>query len=409
MNKGIIMIDQEAIPTKTRLDAIVKYLSTIWRYRLLIIIVTGVVTILVTAFCAISVILPPDKSPMPNLYQAQATILVQQNNQSNIADSIVGALGIAQSGDSSSIDNGDLIIEVFNSRMITDALIDEFHGRDSTSLGKGTKGISRIVMKSKIQFTYSKSTGAMKFFAQDADPVYAKNLVNKTVGLLESWFTQNRDLAKQKQRQSLEDKISEVKASIESLQKRLKSLQNKYGVLNVEELGQTQAASLANLRSQLILKDVEIKNYTSFSKIDDPRLEQLKEERQNLLDLIAQNQKKLPETQDNGGASGSQMTLPDVAQEFSELTLELDIQQRIYNTLSPQYEAAKLAPESEPIFQVLELADVPDMKSGPQRPRIILGALAASFLGSIALSFLINAMRKLNLRKIGEMIIHGGP
>jgi uncharacterized protein involved in exopolysaccharide biosynthesis len=139
-------------------------------------------------------------------------------------------------------------------------------------------------------------------------------------------------------------------------------------------------------------------NYSSFSKIDDPRLEQLKEERQNLLNLIEQNQLKLPDSNQTTGdgvaiSKDKPKNLLDVAQSFSQLTIELDIQQRIYNTLSPQYEAMKLAPESEAPFQVLELADVPDIKSGPERSKIVLIAFAGSFFTSLALSLLLNLIR----------------
>jgi tyrosine-protein kinase Etk/Wzc len=380
-------------------DKILHFIAIIWRFRLLIIITTGAITLGVLVYCAISVILPPDKSPLPNMYTAEATILVLSDSQSDISSSIMNALGVSQGAPTNAQSNGELILEVLNSRMMLDALADEFKIADKYGITKYVKGTTRGIMKNMIRNTYDRLTGVMKIYSDDIDPVYAKNVVNKTVGLLESWFSQNRGLAKQKQRQSLEDKITEVKTSIDTLQNRIKSLQKQYGVLSVEELGQTQAASLAELRSQLILKDVEIKNYTSFSKIDDPRLEQLKAERQNLLDLIAQNQQKLPETDYSSSGKGkSYLSLPDVAQEFSQLSLELDIQQRIYNTLSPQYEAIKLTPESEPIFQILELADTPDIKSGPSRPKIILAAFVLSFLGSIALSITINALRKLNLR-----------
>jgi capsule polysaccharide export protein KpsE/RkpR len=201
----------------------------------------------------------------------------------------------------------------------------------------------------------------------------------------------------------LEEKINEVKTTIANLQSRIKRLQTQYGVLDVQGLSQAQATTIASLRSQLILKEIDIMNYSSFSKIDDPRLEQLKEERQNLLDLIAQNQLKLPDSTQAGGSSadsgdGGQKNLLDVAQQFSQLTIELDIQQRIYNTLSPQYEAMKLAPESEAAFQVLELAEVPDIKSGPKRPQIILMAFVESLAAGLALSFVLNMVRSNNIR-----------
>jgi tyrosine-protein kinase Etk/Wzc len=394
---------------KTGLDTIISILSILWRYRLVIVIATASVTLVTIAFCLVSVLLPPDKSPLPNVYSASATILVQENAQGDIAGSIVSAMGLGQNNQQPSMvrDNGDLVKGVLYSRILLDALTEEFDLVARYHIKGNEKGTSRKILEKRIQAEYTVTNGALKISYADTDPVLASKIVNKCVSLLESWFSQNRGLAKQKLRQSLEEKITEVKATIDTLQNRIKALQKQYGVLNAQELSDTQSTSLASLRSQLILKDVEIKNYTSFSKIDDPRLEQLKEERKNLLDLIEQTQQKLPESQ-TGDSKNGPKTLADVAQQFSQLNQELDIQQKIYNTLSPQYEAAKLAPESEAIFQVLELADVPDTKSGPKRTMYIAIAFMIGLLGSMGYAFLSNSLRKIDLRSVKERILNGG-
>jgi uncharacterized protein involved in exopolysaccharide biosynthesis len=85
-------------------------------------------------------------------------------------------------------------------------------------------------------------------------------------------------------------------------------------------------------------------------------------------------------------------TISDVSQQFSQLTNALDIQQRIYNTLSPQYEAAKLSPESAPIFEIFELAEVPNAKTGPKRTQLVLRVFVGSLLSSVALVILMNLL-----------------
>jgi tyrosine-protein kinase Etk/Wzc len=394
-----------AKPEKVQMDGVFLYITLLWKRRLVIVLVTGIVTLATIAFCAISVVLPADQSPLPNTYKAEATILVQSSGQPDISNTILTGLGYNAGTESNNVDNGQLIIEVLKSRWVLDSLAKEFDLSERFGIRDNVKGNSRSAILGKSTFDYSYYTGSLKIGFSDTDPVFAKNIVNKMVSLLESWFNQNRGIAKQKQKQELEEKIKEVTSTIETLQNRLKGLQKRYGVLNVQELGQSQASAVASLRAQLILKDVEIKNYTSFSKIDDPRLEQLKEERKNLVDLIDQTQKSLPDSQQGAGGTQSRAlaSLPDVAQEFTQLTLELDIQQKIYNTLSPQYEAAKLAPESEPIFQILELADVPDIKSGPKRSQIVLIAFAVSLIGSMAVIIGLNLGGKV-FRKFRRMI-----
>jgi tyrosine-protein kinase Etk/Wzc len=388
-------------PEPSLLEIVARYARLFWRYRILIILLTGITTLAVIAFCIVSIKLPPEESPLPNFYTAQATILVQGGGQVDVAGSILSALGVEQrSGTSTVRDNGDMIIGILQSRSLIDRLIAEFDLTKRYNITYNVKGNTRKAVLSTTKLAYNRSAGSLAISYSDVDPVFAKDVVNRMVSLLDEWFSMNRGMAKQKQRQILEEKIGEVKATISNLQNRIKKLQTQYGVLDVQGLSQSQATTIASLRSQLILKEIDIMNYSGFSKIDDPRLEQLKTERQNLLDLIAQNQLKLPDSQQasagaDAAASGTdgQKNLLDVAQSFSQLTIELDIQQRIFNTLSPQYEAMKLAPESEAAFQVLELADVPDIKAGPQRPRIVYTAFAGSLAASLALSLLLNAIR----------------
>lgn len=399
---------QAAKGERTLFDGIMEFLRVVYRFRWMIVSIVGVATLATAAYCLVSIRLPPDRSPMPNVYTAEATLLVQANYQSDITASMLSAMGINQQGGAGANDNSALIREILESRTLLDSLVAEFHIADRYHITSSIKGRTRAVILAKTEFIYAQNSGTFKISYRDIDPVFARDIVNRMIELLDEWFSLNRGLAKQKQRQLLADKIDEVKKEVASLQQRLKALQKQYGVLNVEELGQSQASSLANLRSQLILKEVEIKNYESFSKINDPRLEQLKEERQNLIDLIAQNQVKMPEARNDmtGSQSSSnqrELSLPDVAQQFTQLTLELDIQQRIYNTLSPQYEAAKLTPESEPVFQVLEKAEIPDMKSGPQRMQIVMVALGASLAFSVFLAIFINyLMAQLSIRRSSE-------
>ncbi len=377
-------------PAETSLfEGLMHHVSILFRYRRLIFLTTASAALVATAFAVLSLALPPEKSPLPNMYAAQASILVQQDGENDLAVSLLEGLGFDQrTNPSASYRNGELVLEILNSRMLLDRLIQEFGMIERYRITGNVKGKSRELVRSRSIIDYSRGAGVLKISFEDIDAVYSCNVVNRMVELLQEWFDLNSGLAVQRQRKLLENKIAEVRTEIAMLQDRLKILQERYGVLSVDDLGRSQSTLLATLRAQLILKEIDIKNYSSISRIDDPRLQQLKDERQNLIDLIAQNQKNVGE---NTRVAGDGNSLADVAQEFSQLRLQIDIQQRIYNTLAPQYEAAKLAPAS--IFRVLEFAEVPDTKSGPQRSRIVLLAVLAAFLGSVFLSLVLNAVR----------------
>ncbi|MFW5797937.1 MAG: hypothetical protein ACOCXE_05450, partial [Spirochaetota bacterium] len=85
--------------------------------------------------------------------------------------------------------------------------------------------------------------------------------------------------------------------------------------------------------------------------------------------------------------------LPELALEFRRLQTDLTIQQRIYQAISEQYEVARLTAESEPVFSVLERAEVPDRKAGPSRAELSMTVTLGTFAASIALAYLIHFLR----------------
>jgi uncharacterized protein involved in exopolysaccharide biosynthesis len=388
---------------RTLLEGLAYYLSILLKYRWLIISITATATIGAIAFCFASIRLPPEKSPLPNQYTASATILVQRGTENDLSSSIRSALGIANNPTdrSSEFDNGALLLMVLQSRTVLDKIAEEFEIPKKYHIPDRSKSQSRRKLLANLRFENNRAAAAITISYKDIDPVFAKNLTNGLVSLLSEWYSQNMGSSKLKQKQLLEAKINEVKADVDSLESRQNELQKKYGALTAQDLGASQASALAALRSQLILKEIDIRNYASIATADDPKLLQLQGERQYIADLINRTQKGMPEIL--GNKDGAE-NLPDVQTEFNNLSIELDVQRKIYNTLSHQYEVLKLTSDSEPPFQIMELAEVPDAKSGPQRIVLIEEVALIALLTSVVLSFLLNGISQIR-SKAGSVMI----
>ena len=134
------------------------------------------------------------------------------------------------------------------------------------------------------------------------------------VELLNEWFLTRGGTTKQKQKVLLEKKLAEVSTEIAELETQIQDFQRRYGVLTVEELATAQSAVLSDLRAQLVLKEMEIKNYTRFSRIEDPELLRLQAERDNIRELIEQNEGRF------GG-----LDLPSLSLEFERMRTALDL------------------------------------------------------------------------------------
>ena len=380
-------VQQQNTSERTLLEGVIYYISILFKYKWLIIGITGVTTILVVAFSIITLALPPEKSPLPNQYEARATLIVQESETTGL-DSVVASLGLALPGGAEggygSLEYGQLAVMVLNSRIILDPLVKEFDIIERYGITENIRTVSRNAILNRAEFDYSRNTGVLTISYESIDPAYSSDMVNRMVELLNDWFLTRGGTTKQKQKELLENKLTEVSTEIADLENEIQDFQRRYGVLTVEELAATQSAVLSDLRAQLVLKEMEIKNYTQFSRIEDPELLRLQSERDNIQELVEQNEGRF------GG-----LDLPSLSLDFARMRMALDIQTRIFESLSEQYEITKLTLESEPVFQILELAEAPDEKTSPSRSKICMVATIVAFIAGVFLAFVLHSINQL--------------
>jgi uncharacterized protein involved in exopolysaccharide biosynthesis len=87
--------------------------------------------------------------------------------------------------------------------------------------------------------------------------------------------------------------------------------------------------------------------------------------------------------------------------EQHRIEMELEARQQVYAQLKVQYELLRVTMDSEsPVFQILEMAEIPDQKSGPGRGMLCIIVTAAAGFLSVFLAFVLNAVE--NIRKDPE-------
>ena len=185
----------------------------------------------------------------------------------------------------------------------------------------------------------------------------------------------------------------EIGREIADLEAQIKEFQQNYGVFSVEALANEHFGRKADIRTRLILKEMEIQSYSSFTRINDPVSARLRAERESLVQLLREMESGASLYD---GVLPAQDALADLAVRFGRMQRDLRVQTEIYTLLTQQYELSKLSIEGEePIFQVLELADAPDVKAGPRRSIIVSVATLIAFFVSLIAAFALNAVRRI--------------
>jgi tyrosine-protein kinase Etk/Wzc len=392
--------------------SLIDIFATLIRHRKLIIAVTAGATALSVIFTLGSLLLPPQKNYLPNIYKATALMLVNNQDSTGGLSTMLASSGLSglagMAGVSvGSTSYGDLAVAIAKSNTILDELIGKFGLVERYGIKRTPKSDSRKATSKRLSVSYEEKTGILTLSFEDWDPVLGRDLVNEAVALLDQRFTTiggNRDMLK---RDQLESKLADVKIEMTRIEGEIQAFQRKHGVITVESAATEQISTVAQVRSQLMMKEMEIKTYGDVSRVYDPALLRLKAERDNLSKLLGELEKGFSEYE---GSLPSQRELPRLAIEFGHLQRDLAVQEKIFELLTQQLELTKLQiAGTDPIIQILEPAEAPDKKSGPSRSLICIVTAFTSFLVSALAALIIEVVGNLKADPIIRAKLRGEP
>ena len=397
--------EKQQYQQKTQVDYLLSYLSFLFRYKYLIIIITFLAAAGSVTYSIVSLKLPPEESYYPNRYRAYSVLIVGQDNTSSMAN-LLSTFGINAPAGGNEINYGQLGIRVLQSRPFIDEIVKEHNLTEKYEITEMVRTKLREIVLGSSDFSYNATTGTLTISYEDIDPVFARDMVQSMVSNLQKWFKNWKGSTSQQELQAMRQKIEEVSKEMRRLEAEIEAFQAKYGVLSVEEIAEAQTAMITDLQSQLVQTKVAIQNYTGFSNIEDQELKRLKAERDSLQELIIQLER--------GQGSGvlkmpSRAELPAMSIEFSHLKISHEIQLRIYQNIKEQYEVQKLTSSEKSVFSILEPAEVPEEKSGPQRSRLCIIVILFGFVFAVILALFIEFIRAIKRDPRKKNLIKGKP
>ena len=146
-------------------------LNVLARRKWLIIVTTLSAAAGVVAFSYLTIVLPPDQSPLPNYYRAEALALI--NDEMNdgagqlLAQSPLGSL--ADLGDVGGQSYGELALRLLESRTLLDAVSEELNVVERFELTEYPVAQARVLLRSKSSFELDSATGILSISLEDTD------------------------------------------------------------------------------------------------------------------------------------------------------------------------------------------------------------------------------------------------
>ena len=326
-------MDEQLIEKQDDEISLIDLFAVLWQRKVMIIAITGIAIIGVLIFSILSLKLPPEKSFLPNKYTPQAQMLINDSSSSSgglsaaLSSSGLGSLaslaGVNVSGGSS---YSALASYFVGSNSLLDQVIQKFNLIERYKIEKHPIAESRKALKEVLHSSFDEDTGVFTVNFTDIDPVFARDVVNYVVGLLEERFFE------------------------------LGIDKNKLTQKNLEENIKSSYDQILSLQTQIHELEMSVTNDYNPS------------------------------------------STPSIMMDTSLIKMELKVQEEIYAQLKAQYEMLKVTMASEqPVFQILEYAEVPDQKSKPSRGMLCIIVTFAAFFVSVFLAFLLNALE--NIKK----------
>jgi tyrosine-protein kinase Etk/Wzc len=314
---------------------------------------------------------------IPASYTATTVILTSQTGPGSASALLgeVGALGALASlgGDSLLKNQADTFVGVMSSRTVADNLIQDFHLQSvyrTRTLVDTRKALARHT------HVEAAKGSLIRISVDDHDVRRAAALANAYVDEL---YHVNQHLALtsgSQRRLFLEQQVAAEKDTLANAEESFQQIQQKTGVIQLAGQEEMTLRSIAELRAQVSAREVQIEQLRTMATEENGQLQQLESGMGAL-------REQLRKAESNGTGSDAYFVsagrIPQAGLEYLRRMRDLRYHEALFETLSKQYELARIEEaKAPPIIQVLDKAIALDKRTWPPRTLLVLLSLLTS-------------------------------
>jgi capsule polysaccharide export protein KpsE/RkpR len=332
---------------------------------------------------------------IPKRYES-TTRLMPPDSQSSSNMALLAGLA-ARTGNGLGVFAGDLLglkstgalfVGILRSRTVQDRLIERFDLRKVY----GTRLLenARKRLDEDTAVSEDRKSGIIAVTVTDTSPQRAAAIAQAYVEGLDRLVAELTTSAAHRERIFLEERLKAVKQDLDAAAKEFSEFASKNTAIDIKEQGRAMVEAAATLQGQLIAAQAELKGLEQIYTDNNVSVRAVSA---RIAELQRQLQKLGGKDAGAGAAAGqggeslypSIRKLPLLGVTYADLYRRTKIQEAVYETLTQQYELAKVQEAKEtPSVKVLDAANVPQKKSFPPRLLIMfLGTLLSLVFGVV--------------------------
>ncbi|MDD3095526.1 MAG: Wzz/FepE/Etk N-terminal domain-containing protein [Candidatus Neomarinimicrobiota bacterium] len=306
---------------------------------------------------------------LPKWYAGTAVILRPQSQVLDMSSFQMKTMGLLGSTDGVT----NRYLSILNSYGVKEYICKKYELMDSYKMKYMSKTIEHFEDNYKVEIG---DEAQILITVYDRDQERVADMTNDVVTLLDSI---NISLAAQygrEERTFIEAQLMAILDSLNILENELLGFMENYNVLSVEDQVRTQVQYAADLKYQIMIKEMELKI--------------MKQTRQNELLIDSQEImiREMKAQYDKLFLPDKELFInlkqaPDITIFMKKIERKLNYFNEVLMFVGPLYEQAKITEAKEvPTFEVLDYAHRPDRKAKPKRAIIVIAAFMFALLSS---------------------------
>jgi len=281
----------------------------------------------------------------------------------------------------------DVFVGILTSRTVQDKLIQQF-GLKKLYWDRRMEDARKDLAK-HTDISVDRKSQIISITVTDHDPKRAAAMAEAYVAELNRLVAELSTSSARRERIFLEERLQSVSKELEAAEKEFSQFASKNTAIDVKEQGKAMVEAAATLQGQLIAAESELQGLKQIYTDNNVRVRSVKARIDELQHQLEKLGGKGESATSMSGQPGDSMypsirKLPLLGVTFADLYRRTKIQEAVLETLTKEYELAKVQEVKEiPTVKVLDVANIPDKKSFPPRLLII-------FLGTVLVLSLIH-------------------
>ena len=354
---------------------------------------------------------------IPNKYTSTAQLMppdAQSLSSPSMLNALAGGGSIAPSlagGLMSTRTPGATFIGILDSQTAQDDIINRFDLRRiyHCKLYFDT----RKILTERTAIVEDKKSGIISIAVMDRDRYRARDLDEAYVEELNKLVNKVSTSSARRERIFLEGRLQSIKGDLDASSRAFSQFSSRNATMDPQKQGEATVEAAGKLQGELIAAESELSGLKAQYTDDNMRVREVRGRMNELQSQL----RKMSGAGDN--ANGADLTadqllpsvrkLPLLGFTYYELYRQVTMQETLYETLTKQYELAKVEEAKEiPSVKVLDEPQVPEKKSFPPRLIIVvLGFLLSALAGMtwISVKVLWDRTYGTNLVKAGGLAL----